>query len=252
MPMHTTQGTLLGGRVHYQQPVEGFRSGIEPILLAAAIPARPGQRVLEAGSGAGAALLCLATRVPGVMGLGVEIDPALAAMATANAAANQQPGIVFAAGDILRMEGLGLFDHACANPPYHPPSGTPSSVAGRARAKIAPTGLFAAWIAALARHLHPKGTLSLILPAGAVPECMQALAVAGCGSPCLLPLWPRADRPAKLVLLAAKRGGRAPFQVLPGLVLHDAGGFTPAAEAIFRHACPLDSALFGIRMAQMP
>ena len=61
-----TDGHLLGGRVSYAQPREGFRSGIEPVLLAAAIPARPGEHVLEGGSGAGAALLCLAARVPGL------------------------------------------------------------------------------------------------------------------------------------------------------------------------------------------
>ena len=54
--MEVTQGHLLGGRVRYAQPRSGFRSGIEPVLLAAAVPARPGERVLEAGSGAGAAL----------------------------------------------------------------------------------------------------------------------------------------------------------------------------------------------------
>ncbi|HLB98700.1 MAG TPA: SAM-dependent methyltransferase, partial [Acetobacteraceae bacterium] len=61
--MKLTEGHLLGGRVRYAQPREGFRSGIEPVMLAAAVPARTGERVLEAGSGAGAALLCLAARV---------------------------------------------------------------------------------------------------------------------------------------------------------------------------------------------
>ena len=60
--MDTTEGTLLGGRVRYAQPARGYRTGIEPVLLAAAVPAVPGQAVLEAGTGAGAALLCLAAR----------------------------------------------------------------------------------------------------------------------------------------------------------------------------------------------
>ena len=86
-----TDGHLLDGRVRYVQPRHGFRSGIEPVLLAAAVPARAGDRVLEGGSGAGAALLCLAARVPGVRGLGIEQDPALVTLAKRNAAANGWP-----------------------------------------------------------------------------------------------------------------------------------------------------------------
>ncbi len=86
--METTDGYLLGGRVRYAQPKAGFRSGIEPVLLAAAIPARPGEHVLEAGTGAGAGLLCLAARVPGLTGVGIERDPGLTAIAAANGVAN--------------------------------------------------------------------------------------------------------------------------------------------------------------------
>ena len=75
---------LLDGRVRHDQPAAGHRTGIEPVLLAASIPARAGARVLEGGAGSGAALLCLAHRVPGIIGLGLEIDPALAAIASAN------------------------------------------------------------------------------------------------------------------------------------------------------------------------
>lgn len=238
--MQTTEGSLLGGRLRYAQPAAGFRSGIEPVLLAAVIPARPGERVLEAGSGAGAALLCLAARVPGIAGLGVEIDPALAALANINARANGLSSVEFVAGDITSETHFGQFDHACANPPYHPPSGTPSPLPKRASAKIAQPGLLPAWIAALAGALRPRGTLSLVLPVIMVPACLEALAAAGCGSPYLLPLWPRAGRAAKLALLQAARGGRGPFRLLPGLVLHDDTGFTPDADEVLRHASGLN------------
>ncbi len=115
--MQTTAGTLLGGRVRYAQPARGFRSGIEPVLLAASVPARPGEIVLEGGSGAGAALLCLAMRVPGLRGVGIERDPALAALAQANAGANAVPGVEVVAGDVLALPVRGPFDHAFANPP---------------------------------------------------------------------------------------------------------------------------------------
>ena len=77
-----------------------FRSGIEPVLLAVASRRVQGSRMLEAGSGAGAMLLCLAARVAGIRGLGIEQDPALVALARQNAAANGWPDLHFMAADI--------------------------------------------------------------------------------------------------------------------------------------------------------
>ncbi len=238
----TSDGHLLGGRVRYSQPVTGFRSGIEPVLLAAAVPARPGQRVLEGGSGAGAALLCLAARVPGLFGVGVERDAALASLATRNAAANGWPDLRFIAADIGAAPGLepGSFDHACANPPYHPSGGTASPEARRESAKRAPAGLFDLWAATLAAALRPRGTLTFILATGSLPAGMAAFTAAGCPPTALLPLWPKPGRAAKLLLLQGVKGSRTPVRVLPGLVLHNVdGGYTPQAEAILRHGAAL-------------
>lgn len=235
--MEVTEGHLLGGRVRYAQPREGFRSGIEPVLLAASVPACAGQRVLEAGSGAGAALLCLAARVAGISGVGVERDAALVGLAARNAAANGWADLAFMAADIADMSALGRFDHCFANPPYHPAGGTASPDAARDVARRAGPDLFAAWAASMGRLLRPRGTLTWIVSAAVVPACVVALTAAACTPTALLPLWPHdGGVAAKLVLLRAVKGGRGGFRLLPGLVLHArGGGFTPAAEAILRH-----------------
>jgi tRNA1Val (adenine37-N6)-methyltransferase len=236
-----TDGHLLDGRVRYAQPRRGFRSGIEPVLLAAAIPARPGSRVLEGGSGAGAALLCLAARVPGVHGLGIEQDSALVALARRNAAANGWPGLRFMASDVASLPALDAFDHACANPPYHSDAGTASPDASRRTAKRAAVGLLAVWATALARPLRPRGTLSFILPAASLAEAMTAFAAAGFAPTSLLPLWAKPRQPAKLLLLRGIKGSRAPLRVLPGLVLHAPdGSFTAEIDAILRGGAALD------------
>lgn len=61
-----SRDAFLCGRLHLWQPKKGYRAATDPVLLAAACPARPGERVLDLGCGAGAAALCLATRVPGL------------------------------------------------------------------------------------------------------------------------------------------------------------------------------------------
>jgi tRNA1(Val) A37 N6-methylase TrmN6 len=235
----TSAGWLLGGKVRYRQPRDGFRSGIEPVLLAAAVPVRPGEPVLEAGTGGGAGLLCLAARVPGICGAGVERDPRLAALARENLAANGFHGIVVLEEDIEALAEREKFAHAFANPPWHEAAGTPPAHPGRVGAKRGGERL-AGWIAALARRLAPRGTLTLVLPAARLADALAAMAEAGCGSVALFPLWPRLGSPAKLVLLRSIEGGRGPLTLLAGLVLHGPDGrFTAEAEAVLRGGAAL-------------
>jgi tRNA1(Val) A37 N6-methylase TrmN6 len=233
-------GHLLGGRVRHDQPTSGHRTGIEPVLLAASIPARHGERVLEGGIGSGAALLCLAARVPGASGIGIERDPAMAEVARGNIAANGFSGLSVLTADLAAAPLAGPFDHALANPPWHDPAGTPSPDEGREAARRAGDDLFGVWAARLAAPLRHRGTLTFVVAAAALPACLAAFAAAGCGGLAALPLWPRAGAAAKLTLLRGVKGGRAPFRLLPGLVLHEASGaFTPAAEAILRDGAAL-------------
>lgn len=241
--MVTTDGHLLGGRVLYRQPAEGFRSGIEAVLLAATVPARIGAHVLEAGTGAGAGLLCLSHRVAGIQATGVELNPAIAAIAAENARRNGFPDIDIVVGDIASVALPAAFDHAIANPPYHPPDGSVSPDAGRELAKRGSADLIETWIGRLSGALRRRGSLSLIVPAWLIPTCLTAMAATG--SPCsaVFPLWPKPGRPAKLVLLRGIRNGLGPMRMLPGLVLHRAdGSFTEAAQAILADAAalPLD------------
>lgn len=237
--LETNEGTLLGGRVRHIQPAHGHRTSLEPVLLAAAVPARPGERILEGGSGSGAALLCLAARVPGIEGLGVECDPQMAALATANAAANGFSALSFQAADLTATPLGGDVHHAIANPPWHG-TGTASPEPRHETARRGAPGLIAAWARALTRPLVARGTLTLVLAAQAVPEGLAALDAAGCGSLALFPLWPRVGRPARLALLRGIKGGRTPFRLGPGLVLHEGTGFSATAEAVLREGAPLE------------
>jgi tRNA1Val (adenine37-N6)-methyltransferase len=251
-----TEGFLLDGTIRYCQPRHGFRSGIEPVLLAASIPAAPGERVLEGGSGAGAGLLCLAARVAGITGTGIECDASLVRVARRNASDNGRAELQFMLGDVALAGGWpqrtqdagghaqpaldGPFDHAFANPPYHAPSGTTSPHAGREIAKRRQHSLLAHWATALASMLRHRGSLSFILPAEALPEALDAMRAAGCGAPKILPLWPKAGRQAKLLVVQTVKGGRSPMRLLSGLTLHEADGrFTSSADEILRAGAPL-------------
>jgi tRNA1(Val) A37 N6-methylase TrmN6 len=240
-----TEGTLLGGKLRYAQFAQGYRTALEPVLLAASIPAKPGDRVLEGGTGAGAGLLCLAARVP-IAGVGVEQDEALAALARDNLAANGlRETLSVVAGDITDATACtgcdGPFDHAFANPPWHDAASTPSPEPGRKAAKQASPGLLHAWAEAMGGRLRAGGTLSLIVPAAGVMQASAALSAAGCPCELLYPLWPKAGRAAKLVIVRGVRRANVRCDVQPGLILHSEDGkFTPEAEAILRQGARLE------------
>lgn len=233
----TTHDALLGGRILLEQPAGGLRAAIDAVLLAAAVPARAGDAVLELGCGAGPVFLCLAARVPGITVHGVERDAALAELARRNAA---RAGIAahIEARD-LRAGGAPRVAHSAANPPYWP-GGTASPRPGRRDAAHESGATLADWVRALAAPLAHKGTASLVLPAARFADAARALRDAGCGAVALLPLWPRAGVAAKRVIIRAVKGGRGPDRVLPGLVLHEAdGAFTAAAQAVLRDGAAL-------------
>lgn len=242
-----TEDRLLDGRVLLRQPRRGLRAGLDAVLLAAGIPARPGQRVLEAGCGSGAAFLCLAARVPDLAFVAVERDPALAALASTNAAANgladRVEVIVGDVRDLALAGGLPRCDHGFANPPFWP-DGTTSPdplrrAATHAAADPAAVGLDH-WAGFLAAALAPRGTLTLILPAGRLEAGLAALAAADCGAVRLMPFWPHAGEAAKRLLLQGRRGARGPLRLAAGLILHEAGaGFTAAADHILRDGAAL-------------
>jgi tRNA1(Val) A37 N6-methylase TrmN6 len=239
----TTEDALLGGRIRLRQPARGFRAGLDAVLLAAAVPAQPGERVMEAGCGSGAGFLCLAARVPQLRVVAVERNPEMAALARSNAAANGLADRVeVVEGDVADPAlpcRIGVVDHAFANPPYWPGGTEPPDPVRRAATHLAGQRL-SDWTAFLAAALRRRGTATLVLPAAQCAAGAAALLAAGCGEVGLLPLWPKAGQPARRVLLQARRLARGPGRMLPGLVLHGpGGGFTAEAEGILRDAAPL-------------
>ncbi len=239
-----TRDTLLGGRVKLSQPKQGFRAAIDPVLLAAAVSARAGESALDAGSGTGAAALCLAVRVAGARVTGVEVDPALVALAEINA---RDTGVAdrasFIVGDLLAPGAVlpESFDRVLTNPPFaEEGSGTPAPDAAKRRATIEGAGGLAAWLDACLAALKPGGWLTVIHRAdraGDVLAHLQGLA----GGGVVFPLVPGLTKPAKRAIIAARKGSDEPMQTRAGLVLHGAGGgYTPEADAVLRHAQGLD------------
>jgi tRNA1(Val) A37 N6-methylase TrmN6 len=244
MSAEVTEDAVLGGKLRLKQPRGGHRVGHDAILLAAACPARAGERVLDLGAGVGAAGLSLARRVEGTEIALVEVDPVLAGLAAENARLNGletrvSSMVLDVAAPAHAFAAAGLAPETAArvlmNPPFNDPVRQRASIDPQRRlAHVRSGGTLPAWVKTAARLLRPRGTLTMIWRADGLAEVLQALASAF-GAATVLPVHPGEREAAIRVLVRATKASRAPLVLLPGLVLNDASGRpTAQAEAVLR------------------
>lgn len=227
-----TCDALMGGRLRLRQPRRGYRAGLDAALLAAAVEAGPGERVLEAGCGVGAALLQAAARTPGASFTGVERDPGAAALAEENVAENGfADRVQVVAGDVeagFAALELPVFDAAFANPPFFDdPGALRAPHPARRGARMADGGL-GAWTGFLLKAVREGGRITVIHRADRLPDLLRLLSPKA-GSFRVRPVHPTAAAPAKRVLVQAVKTGKAPLLLLPPLLLD-----TPEADALSR------------------
>ncbi|MEP5760170.1 MAG: methyltransferase, partial [Litoreibacter sp.] len=159
-----SKDAFLGGKLTLSQPVTGYRAGADPVFLAASVPAKAGDSVLDLGCGIGAALFCLMARVPGLITTGIEINPSYANIARQNAADTGYGADIYK-GDLTQMPDTlrqQTFDHVMTNPPFFDRAdGSAASDEGRESARGESVDL-PAWLDAGVRRLKSKGTLTVI------------------------------------------------------------------------------------------
>ena len=246
--MHTTTDTLLGGQIHFEQPAQGYRSAIDPVLLAAgAPPVKPDQTVLDLGAGAGAALLCFLFHNPTALGVGIEQDSALVDLLTKNIQRNfWQDRATAVKGNIktgIKISDLpfAAYDRVLINPPYyqghrHDFSPNPN----RRQAMSESTATLQDFLAFGLRRLRPRGWISLILPPARLTEALGALSEKT-GDIQLLPIFPHEGKPANRLLINARKGSKGVTVLHSGLILHqktesqeNQNPYTPHAQAILQ------------------
>ena len=241
----TTEDALLGGQIRLRQPADGYRVAVDPVLLASAVPATAGETVLDAGAGTGAAALCLTHRVTACRVTGLEIQPALAALAVENAVLNGLSDAVrVLEGDVSAPPpGIGPagFDHVMTNPPYLRASESrlpPSTM--KAIATVERDVDLASWLRICAGVVRPRGTVTVIHRADRLDEIVPVLSES-CGELVVFPLWPKRGEDARRMIVRGTVGSETPLRIAAGLVLHERhGAFTREADAILRHGAPLE------------
>lgn len=223
-----TEDGFLGGQLRLRQLKSGHRAGHDAMLLAAAISARTGDRLVDFGAGVGAAGLAVARRVAGIKLVLVEIDAVLAGLARGNADANAIAAEVIdldvtSSAENFAAAGLSpdSVDAVMMNPPFNDAVRHRASPdAAREQAHVATAVTLENWVHAARRVLRSSGVLTLIWRADGLAEVLAALG-RGFGSIAILPVHNDANSPAIRVLIRAVKGGRAPLRIHSALLLND-------------------------------
>ena len=234
------------GRFVLAQPKgAGHRSGIDAMILAAAVPSGFVGRVADLGAGAGAAGLAVASRCGQATTVLIEQDPLMAAFArkTLEHPSNQAlaPRLSLIESDVTltgkQRAEAGLHDHsfnfAIMNPPFNSASDRQTPDAVKAGAHVMTDGLFDAWLRTASAIVKPGGGVALIARPQSVDDILEAMK-RRFGAAKIVPVHPRANESAIRIVVTGIRGSRARLSLEPPLVLHGPTGnaFLPRATAI--------------------
>ena len=235
--------TLLGGRVRMAGQEHGLKTTTDTVMLAAAVAAREEARVLDAGCGAGGAMLCLARRLPSTHITGLERDPVLVHLARCNIALNEVAArVTVHEGDVAVPPHSGeRFDVVMTNPPHLDARQSRAPRDPHRAGAMVETMPLEDWIGYCLKCLAHKGSIVLVHRAERLGDILGILA-RRTGAIDIMPLLPRDDgSPAKRILVRATKGSARPLRLLPGLVLHGSdGSYSSRARRILDDGAALE------------
>ncbi|HEY0709662.1 MAG TPA: methyltransferase domain-containing protein [Polyangia bacterium] len=202
-----TRDSLMRGRVTLYQPRQGFRSSVDPVLLAGFLTP-PYGRLLDIGCGTGALAFQLCAQDPAATGVGVELQPRLGQLLALGVAHN---GLAdrfrIEVGDIRTVQlPAASFDLVATNPPFQAlGQGVLPADRERAIAHHEVELRLEEWIARAASLCRPGGRVGVVFPASRSTELLARLEAEGLIPQRLRPVYPRAGQPATRVLVEARR-----------------------------------------------
>ncbi len=218
------------------QPESGYRFSMDPVLLASHIHPKPHERILDIGCGCGVMPLILARNHLNIHVIGVEIQRELSAFATTNIKKNNLAHQITLLNEDIReifpADLGGAVDRIISNPPYKKANSgrinpDPQKAMARHDISLDLDTLFAC----SARLLKPKGTITIIFPAGRLQDISDRMGAHAFGLECLKSIHTRKDRPAKLVLVSGRKNGKQPCRILPPLIIQDPSGRHAKADS---------------------
>jgi tRNA1Val (adenine37-N6)-methyltransferase len=234
-----TQDAILNGALWLKQLRRGYRFSIDAVILAGGLRPRPGDRVVDLGTGCGVIPLILAYRRFGVRVWGVELQEPLAALAAENVWANQMSPPVTILHSDLRDIGPDAFggpvDWVVSNPPYRRRrSGRVNPEPQRALARHELTMTLPDLVGAARRLLRTGGRLVTIYAADRIAELLFQMRTQRIEPKYLRSIHSDRKSKARFILVQGVKNGGTGVVVAPPLVIyHEDGSYSEELQTLF-------------------
>ncbi|TWI71794.1 tRNA1Val (adenine37-N6)-methyltransferase [Desulfobotulus alkaliphilus] len=213
------------GSLQIKQHSKGYRFSIDPLLLAWHIQPRPGEHILDPGTGCGILSLLLARKQQNLRITAVEIQPELAALARHNVQENQMGKTIEILETDMRLlsqkQLCGPVDRIVINPPYYRQNcgrTNPGSEKATARHEIHIN--LEEWTKLAASLLKTGGRLHCIFPAERCAELLCAMNLCKITPKNIRNVHSTAQSPASLVLAEGILGAGHGCSLAPPLILY--------------------------------
>lgn len=244
MPNSYQEVFYYDGAVRADQPLSGYRAGIDAVLLAQSLAPKQGQSVLELGVGSGVVLKCLHNKFPNARYVGIDLNPDMLALAHHNTADIAAIEIALMDVGAMNVDWNLSFDFVIANPPFFNAASDGRMSEAKAPSFVAGPAKLADWGASMVKALKPRGTGVMIYRADGIDAVMRALGPQA-GQVEILPIHPFADAAASLVIVRFRKGVKSRAKIWPALILHErdsAQKYTKRATQVLNGAQALFSA----------
>jgi len=221
------------------QKTDGFCFGMDAVLLSGFASVKPGENVLDLGTGTGIIPLLLSAKTDGRHFTGLEIQDGIAEMAKRSVLLNRlEEKIEIVQGDIKeasRIFGAASFDVVTTNPPYMNDSHglkNPTEVKAISRHEVLCT--LEDVVREGAKVLRPGGRMYMVHRPHRLIEILGTMTKYKMEPKRMKMVHPFKDKEANMVLIEAVRGGGAWMRVeAPVVVYKEPGVYTDEIYDIY-------------------
>lgn len=216
-----------------------FCFGMDAVLLSGFVQVKPGERVLDLGTGTGIIPILLEAKTEGRHFTGLEIQPESADMARRSVLLNHlETKIDIVTGDIKDASnrfGASSFDVITTNPPYMiSEHGLRNDQDAKTIARHEVLCTLEDIVRESARILPPKGRFYMVHRPFRLAEIMCAMTAYGIEPKRMKLVYPYVDREPNMVLIEGLRGGKKRLTVeKPLIVYQEEGKYTDEIVDIY-------------------
>lgn len=221
------------------QKTDGFCFGMDAVLLSGFAAVKPGEQVLDLGTGTGIIPILLSAKTEGRRFTGLEIQPEMAQMASRSVQLNQiEDRVQIVQGDIreaLQIFRRASFDVITSNPPYmNDTHGLKNLDVPKAIARHEVCCTLDDVVRAAAGLLKPGGRFYMVHRPRRLNEIMGTLTAYKLEPKRMKMVHPFVDKEANMVMIEAVRGGKPMMKVeVPVIVYQAPGVYTDEIYSVY-------------------